>query len=132
MNSAGLVDTSVFVAIESGRRLDVDKLPDLSVISVITVAELHAGVLIATDTATRASRLSAMEAISEIEQLPIDAAVASAWASMRVRLAEVGRRINVNDLWIAATAVARDLTVFTQDSDYSVLADLGGPPVVLV
>jgi len=40
------------------------------------------------------------------------------------RLAAVGRRIDVNDQWIAATDVAHDLTVFTQDSDYAVLADL--------
>ena len=35
-----------------------------------------------------------------------------------------GAGINVNDQWIAATDVAHDLTVFTQDSDYAVLADL--------
>jgi predicted nucleic acid-binding protein len=45
-------------------------------------------------------------------------------ATMGDRLAAVGRRINVNDQWIAATDVAHDLTVFTQDSDYAVLADL--------
>lgn len=132
MTSPGVLDTSIFVAMEAGRRLAVDKLPELAVISVITLAELHAGVLAATDTATRASRLTALEAVAEIEHLPVDARAATAWAAMRVRLAEAGRRINVNDLWIAATAVAHGLTVFTQDADYSVLSGLGGPEVVVV
>ena len=51
---------------------------------------------------------------------------------MRFRLAESGRRINVNDLWIAAIAVARGIPVVTQDDDFAVLAGLGGPDVIVV
>ncbi|WP_367280063.1 PIN domain-containing protein [Nocardioides sp.] len=36
-----------------------------------------------------------------------------------------GRAVPANDLWIAATAVAHDLPVVTQDSDFDVLAELG-------
>jgi predicted nucleic acid-binding protein len=42
-----------------------------------------------------------------------------------VLLAEAGRRVNVNDLWIAATAVANGLPVVTRDDDFDPLADLG-------
>ena len=51
---------------------------------------------------------------------------------MRVHLAESGRRANVNDLWIAATAAARGLPVVTQDDDFDQLDGLAGLRVVKV
>ena len=33
--------------------------------------------------------------------------------------------MNVNDLWIAAVAIANDLPVVTQDNNFAVLAELG-------
>ena len=87
----GLLDTSILIATESGRRLDVDALPEQTAISVITVAELHVGVLAAADTATRARRLSTLEAASAVEALPVTAEAARRWAELRVRLAEQGR-----------------------------------------
>jgi predicted nucleic acid-binding protein len=112
--------------------MDAGLLPDEALVSVITVAELHAGVLAARDTATRARRLATVEGIADLEPIPVDSAAARAWATLRVRLAESGRRVNVNDLWIAAIAVANDLPVITQDSDYDPLGLVGGPAVVRV
>ena len=51
---------------------------------------------------------------------------------MRVRLAEQGRRAKVNDFWIAAVAAASNLDVVTQDSDFDVIEQVGGPTVVRV
>ena len=45
--SDGLADTSLFIASESGRALDVAALPDRLAVSVITIGELRAGVLAA-------------------------------------------------------------------------------------
>lgn len=128
----GLLDTSVFVAREVGRPLDASALPDRSVVSVITLAELRAGVLASRNTATRAARMATLTAVLEIERLSVDDAVAEAWAAMRVQLAESGRRVNVNDLWIAATAVANGLPVYAQDDDYLPLVDIGGPRFIRV
>lgn len=130
--SRALLDTSVLIASESGRELDRGLLPEEAFVSVITIAELHAGVLAARDTPTRARRLATVEALADLEPLPVDSGAARVWASMRVRLAETGRRINVNDLWIAAIAVANDLPVVTQDSDYDPLESIGGPAVIRV
>lgn len=120
----GLLDTSVFIALETARPIDAAALPDESVICPVTIAELQAGVLAATDLATRARRLATLEALADIEVLSIDAEVAAAWAHMRVHLAEHRRRVNVNvnDLWVAATAVANGLPVVTQDDDFAPLA----------
>ncbi|MBA2696258.1 MAG: type II toxin-antitoxin system VapC family toxin [Actinobacteria bacterium] len=128
----GLLDTSVLIATESGRPLDTAALPDEVFVSVVTIAELHAGVLAAADTATRSRRLATLDAMSSLEPLPIDVVAASHWARLRVRLHEEGRRVNVNDLWIAAVAAANNLPVVSQDSDYDALESIGGPAVIRV
>lgn len=130
--SRGLLDTSVLIATETGRPLDTNALPDEVFISVVTIAELQAGVLAAADTATRARRLATLDSVAGLEALPIDIVAAGHWATLRVRLAEEGRRINVNDLWIAAVAAANDLPVVTQDSDYDPLESIGGPQVIRI
>lgn len=128
----GLLDTSVLIATESGRPLDLDALPEQTAVSVVTVAELHAGVLAATDTETRARRLSTLEAAAAVEALPITAEAARRWAEMRVRLAEQGRRVKINDLWIAAVAKANGMDVITQDDDFDLIEQAGGPSVIRV
>ena len=128
----GLLDTSVLIASETGRALDETALPEQVAVSVITIAELHAGVHAARDADTRARRMATLESVAGLEPLPVDAAAAKEWARLRFRLAETGRRINVNDLWIASIAVARGIPVVTQDDDFAVLIGLGGPDVVEV
>lgn len=128
----GLLDTSVLIADESGRELDTAAVPDEILISVVTVAELHAGVLAARDTDTRARRLATLDAISALRPLPIDPAVAREWATLRVRLAEEGKRAKINDLWIAAVASVHRLPVVTQDDDFDPIEAVGGPTVIRV
>lgn len=128
----GVLDTSVFIASESGRAFDEAQLPEEAAISVITLAELHVGVLAARDTDTRSRRLATLNAVADIEVLPVDETVALQWARLRVQLAEAGRRVNVNDLWIAATAVSRELPVVTHDADYEPLQALGEVTVLRV
>lgn len=128
----GLLDTSVFIALESGRPLKAEGLPDESLICPVTIAELQAGVLIATDVDVRARRLATLESTADIEVLAIDTEVAAEWARLRVHLAETGRRVNVNDLWIAATASANGLPVVTQDDDFDPLHGVTGLDVIHV
>lgn len=116
--SAGLADTSVFIATESGRQARLDILPDRLAISVITVGELRAGVLAAKDTGTRDRRLATLTNALHLEPIPIDQAVAETWARLRVALLEFGLRMPVNDSWIAATAMTLGIPVVTQDDDY--------------
>jgi predicted nucleic acid-binding protein len=128
----GLLDTSVFIASESGRDLDEASLPGEGAISTITVAELHVGVLAATDVDTRARRLATLDAVADVETLPIDNTVAATWALLRIHLAESKRRLNVNDLWIAATALAHDIPVVTQDDDFDPIEGVSGLGIVRV
>lgn len=128
----GLLDTSVFIARESGRPLEEELLPDELAISAVTVAELHVGVLAASDVDIRARRLATLESIADVEVLVVDEAVAASWALLRVHLAAAGRRLNVNDLWVAATALAHRIPVVTQDDDFGPVEGIGGLAVVRV
>ncbi len=86
--------------------------------SAITVGELRLGVLAARDGPTRARRLETLSAVAALEPLPLDEAVAHAWAALRLALRDAGARMPINDSWIAATAIANDLPVASQDDDY--------------
>jgi len=113
-----LADTSLFIARESGRPLAQIELPDELAISVIALGELRAGVLTAADVATRAVRLATLTEALTVDVVEIDQAVAEMWARLRVMLRNGGFRMPVNDSWIAATAMALQVPVVTQDDDY--------------
>lgn len=122
--SRGLADTSVFIAGESGRPLDADALPDELAVSIITIGELRAGVLVADTVDARERRLRTLTAALELDPLPVDEAVAAEWAKLRVLLRDTQQRMPVNDSWIAATAMAHGVPVLTQDDDFPVVEGL--------
>lgn len=129
-----LVDTSVFIALESGRTVDHRKLPDRAGVSlsVVTLAELTAGVLAARDTETRIRRMATLDGVADIDVVPVDQPAAVAWARLRALLEERNRRLNVNDLWIAATALSRGIPVVTQDDDFEPLEGATGLQIIRV
>ncbi len=112
-----LADTSLFVGLEQGRVEHAD-VPRFVGVSMITIGELRFGVLAARDTAARTIRLRTLEGALAFEPLLIDQNVADTWAELRVALRAAGRRLDVNDAWIAATAIAHRLPLVTQDRDY--------------
>ena len=127
--SRGLADTSLFVARESGRPLQTNSLPDEIGVSVITIGELRSGVLAAVDVETRDRRLATLTHAQVLEPIPIDGEVAESWARLRLMLRDRNQRMLVNYSWIAATALALELPVVTQDSDY---VDVPGLAVIKV
>jgi predicted nucleic acid-binding protein len=127
--SRGLADTTVFIAHESGRTLDTERLPDEIGVSVITIGELRAGVLAAVDVEIRERRLSTLTQALALEPIPVDGAVAESWALLRLLLRDRGIAMGVNDSWIAATAMAVGVPVVTQDADY---VDVPGLDVIVV
>jgi predicted nucleic acid-binding protein len=110
---SALVDTSVLVAGEAGVGL-----AEPWSISVVSVGELEAGVLLARDTTQRARRLHRLTTIvAEAPVLAVDQDVAARYGELR---AATGR-LPSNDLWIAATALARDLVLMTRDERQAAL-----------
>lgn len=119
----GLLDTSVFIADEQQRALASERLPDEAAISVVTLAELELGVHLAHTDAVRGARLRTLQAIqSTYVALPVDDAVASAFAELVATARRAGRRPKVQEAWVAATARAHGVAVYTQDSDFDELA----------
>jgi predicted nucleic acid-binding protein len=119
----GLLDTSVFIADEQARPLAAERLPEEAAISVVTLAELELGVHVAASDSVRGQRLRTLQAAqSTYVALPVDAAVASAFAELVATARRAGLRPKVQDTWIAATARAHAVAVYTQDSDFDELS----------
>ena len=127
--SGGLLDTSVFIAFESGRPIDTASIPGRLRVSVVSIGELRLGVLSAPKPEARARRLATLDRATRLEPAPVTEAVAEAWALLRVSLRARGRSMPLNDSWIAATAMSLGVPVVTQDADY---ADVPGLDVIRV
>ncbi|MHB8328822.1 MAG: PIN domain-containing protein [Acidimicrobiales bacterium] len=116
-----LLDTSFFVARESGRALG--EMPGITEteVSVVTLAELTVGVLVAND-ADRPARLATLSAVeSTWDPLPVDAEVAREFARIVATLRTSRRRVPILDALVAATAAAAQMPVVTQDTDYDAI-----------
>jgi len=117
--SRAILDTSVLIAGEQARPLE-RPLPDDVAISVVSIAELELGVLVARDAETRGRRLRTLSEVRSLAgALPIDERTASAYAQLAANVLSAGRKPRVHDTWIAATAVANRAEVWTQDADFS-------------
>jgi predicted nucleic acid-binding protein len=117
--TAAILDTSVFIAVEQQRAL-ARPLPEQVGVSVITLAELELGVLMARDADVRAIRLATVTRVREqAAGLAIDDRVSSGYARLAAAELSAGRRPRVNDTWIAATALVHGAEVWTQDADFT-------------
>ena len=116
-----LLDTSFFVASESGRPIGEIRGVDETDVSVVTLAELTLGVLMADDV-QRPARLATLAAVeSTWDPLPVETDVARAFARLVADLRRRGRRVPVLDALIAATAVVEGVPIVTQDRDYDAM-----------
>jgi tRNA(fMet)-specific endonuclease VapC len=116
----GLLDTSVVIASADGAKL---ALPDDAAVSVMTVAELHVGVIRAQTQRQRAGRARTMAAVErDMEVLPVEERVARCFAEIVSAARDAGRKPGVADALIAATAMAHGLPLYTLDDDFTGLA----------
>ena len=109
-----VLDTSVLIAV------DVLQLEGELAISAASIAELHFGVLVATDGAVRAERLRRLSHLQRtFDPLPIDDRVAASYGQLAAALVHAGRapRSRVMDLLIAATAHAHDARLYTRNAE---------------
>ena len=121
--SGFLADTSAFVAAGRGRALSSPPAGSAQ-ISVATITELRLGVLRAGYPKLRELREATWSRARSFIAVPYDEAVADRLAELIAAAREAERRAGAMDAIIAATALVHDLTVWTQDDDFSVLAEL--------
>jgi tRNA(fMet)-specific endonuclease VapC len=116
--SRGLLDTSTVILLP--RLRDPSALPGDPTISVITLAELSVGPLVASDDVERAARQAQLQqAEADFQPVPFDAAAARAFGRVASDLRRSGRKPSTRayDALIAATAVAHDMPVYTVNPD---------------
>jgi predicted nucleic acid-binding protein len=91
----------------------------------MTVAELHLGVLTASDNESRAARLETLLfAERSFDPIPVSTVVARRFAELVAALRAEERRAPVIDTLIAATAIAHELDLYTQDEGFSIFPGL--------
>jgi predicted nucleic acid-binding protein len=118
---AVLIDTSILVAFKRGQ-LDVaaqvaGRHAEEAFLSVISANELLHGAHRAGDPAVRARRLAFVEAVlTRFPVLEVDLEIARAHAALWSDLAQRGEMIGAHDAWIAATCIARDLSLITANT----------------
>jgi predicted nucleic acid-binding protein len=116
-----LLDTSVLIGAEAPGELT-------GAISAASLAELHFGVLVASEPAERARRTQRLGVIeATFDPLPIDAAVAREWGRLAGAVADRGGqpRRRAMDLAIAATANVAGVPLLTyNDADFQLISDL--------
>ena len=125
-HAAGLIDTSVVIALDHLEALD---LPDELAIAAITLAELAAGPHATDDSAERARRQQRLQiAEATFDPLPFDADCARAYGLVYAQTISAGRKARGNravDLLIAATALANELPLYTANvTDFAALGPL--------
>jgi hypothetical protein len=108
-----ILDTSILTA------TDVPPLDGELAISVMSLAELHFGVLVTPDSAVRARRLRRLTDFQRrFAALSVDDAVAASYGQLAAAVVAVGRqpRARVLDLLIAATAHAHSARLYTRNA----------------
>lgn len=131
---AALIDTSVFVAIETNEsaapwcRAALNEQPAVF-LNPIVLSELLLGVELATSVAQALSRRATYDWASTLACLNVEAETAAVHARMAAALKRRGtKRARQSDLWIAASALQHGLTVLTCNGrDY---ADIDGITVL--
>jgi predicted nucleic acid-binding protein len=125
-HARGLIDTSVVIDLEL---IEPAALPIELAVSAITMAELAAGPHATADPAERARRQDRLQrAEATFEPLPVDGAVARAYGRVYAAGGATGRKARGRravDLFIAATAVAVGLPLYTRNpDDFAGLSDM--------
>lgn len=121
--SGYIADTSVFVAAEQRRPLGRPPAGEAR-ISVATLTELGVGVRVARSKKLRQLRQTTLRSAHRFIPLPYDESVADRLAELLAAARAKQRRAGAMDAIIAATALAHDLDIWTQDDDFETLAEL--------
>jgi predicted nucleic acid-binding protein len=117
MPESGVLDTSVLIDIKA---IVGAQLPDSSVITTITLAELAAGPHATDDPAERAVRQERLQwAEATFDALEFDVAAARTFGRIYALVRASGRqpRSRVADLQIASIAASRGLPLYTRNAD---------------
>lgn len=118
--SGAVIDTSAIIAFFRGDDRAASRIAELTrlVVPVAVVAELLAGCIGSTRRGGGLREVHAFLRSSRVDIAPATAATAERWAVIWDGLRRAGRRIPINDVWIAASAMELGLPVVTSDRHF--------------
>ncbi len=120
MTSGALLDTSVLIG-------GPVELPPSAAISVMSLGELRAGILLARTDVERAARRRRLEAVrAAFLPLPVDEDVADRYGDVLATARHQRRLTKASDLLIVATALATRRMLVTLDVAQAALAHASG------
>lgn len=114
----GMLDTSTVILL--GRLDDPADLPEESVVSAITIAELSVGPHVARTAKERVARQAHLQqAESDFDAIAFNATAARAFGRVAASLRSAGRKpaARAYDALIAASAIAEDVPLYTCKPD---------------
>jgi predicted nucleic acid-binding protein len=112
-----VLDTCAYIDLDV---IDPAALPAIPEITAVTLAELHQGVAMARDAATRAARTEKLgAAVADFDSLSFDGEAAARYGTLVALAINAGRdpRPRRMDLMIAAIASARGLPLYTRNAE---------------
>ncbi|SFR20016.1 hypothetical protein SAMN04488564_10587 [Lentzea waywayandensis] len=114
---SGVLDTCAYIDLGL---LDPAGLPKVPELTAVTMAELHQGVVMAKDAASRAARTEKLgAAIVDFEPLPFDGQAAARYGTLVALTMAANRNPKPRrmDLMIAAVASSRGLPLYTRNAE---------------
>ncbi len=112
-----LLDADWVISFLNGRANAVELMERLAddgiALSIITWGEIDEGLLGVPDAMGRISQFEAFTAALDLVTLDLE--IARSYGQLRSKLRAQGSLIPDNDLWVAATALAHDLTLVSRD-----------------
>ena len=121
-----LVDTHWLVSFLNGRTQAVELLDKLSAdgisVSMVVCGEVYEGFANYPDAQARLAQFDAL--LETVDLITLDRQIAREYGRLRSELRAKGQLIPDNDIWIAATALAYDLTLLSSDRHYERIPEL--------
>jgi tRNA(fMet)-specific endonuclease VapC len=124
MNGRYLLDTNIVIALFAGETAVVDKISQADELFVpsIVLGELFYGAERSGRTKQNQERVHQFAEANTI--LDCDKETAVWYGRIKNQLAQSGRPIPENDIWIAATAASHNLTLVSRDRHFLEIHDL--------
>lgn len=115
-----LLDTNAYIAFKNNQTQAIEVIRNVRIIGIntIIIGELLGGLMVGSKSDFNRQQLQQFLDSPRIKIFSIDQQTSEYYALIYFQLRKKGRPIPTNDMWIAATAMQHDLSLFTYDNDF--------------
>lgn len=121
-----LIDTNAYAAFKSGAAdaVSVIQKASMVVVNSVVLGELLSGFALGSRANANRAELARFLDSSRVAVCPLDRDTAEHYAAIYARLRKAATPIPTNDMWVAASAIQHDLSLFTFDRHFRAVAGL--------